>query len=432
MSSPPSSVTSGSMMALSPPYTPPSKMLSLPNSNSVISPPRKNGFSPPRNRSFSPPFTSPLMGPISPPRGGSDIFSPTRGSDIFSAPRNANIISPPRASMGTTLHHHEKRHDDLWRADGNLVLKAGGTVYRLHASFLEKYSPVLARILSLPPLELFDDWPVVRLDDDELSFTVFLRALMHPETYPPPPATPSRATSMAILRLATKYEIRHLRTRALHHLNVFFPTTPLFKGWRDLGNRAATFPDILAYARECNAPFLAPACAYNLVCAMRDAGELSTATASLPAEDRARYLRLWAELAAAHHRLTACVFDLPSESQSSRRARCVGGAACIAWRAQYVGVMALVPPARLLVPGFWDMLGQVAPIVTPNAAQGIAGQQPCQPCVKYVHETHEDARKRFWEELPVLLDLGPWTKLVMMRLEAIAPPAKEIPFEYPW
>ena len=237
---------------------------------------------------------------------------------------------------------------------------------------------------------------------------------------------------MAILRLATKYEIRHLRTRALHHLNVFFPTTPLFKGWRDLGNRAATFPDILAYARECNAPFLAPACAYNLVCAMRDAGELSAATASLPAEDRARYLRLWAELAAAHHRLTACVFDLPSESQSSRRARCVGGAACIAWRAQYVGVMALVPPARLLVPGFWDMLGQVAPIVAPNAAQGIAGQQPCQPCVKYVHETHEDARKRFWEELPVLLDLGPWTKLVMMRLEAIAPPAKEIPFEYPW
>ena len=121
------------------------------------------------------------MGPISPPRGGSNIFSPTRGSDIFSAPRNANIISPPRASMGTTLHHHEKRHNDLWRADGNLVLKAGGTVYRLHASFLEKYSPVLARILSLPPLELFDDWPVVRLDDDELSFTVFLRALMHPE-----------------------------------------------------------------------------------------------------------------------------------------------------------------------------------------------------------------------------------------------------------
>ena len=87
---------------------------------------------------------------------------------------------------------------------------------------------------------------------------------------------------MAILRLATKYEIRHLRTRALHHLNVFFPTTPLFKGWRDLGNRAATFPDILAAtcpdiladACECNAPFLAPACAYNLVCVMRDAGEL--------------------------------------------------------------------------------------------------------------------------------------------------------------
>ena len=87
---------------------------------------------------------------------------------------------------------------------------------------------------------------------------------------------------MAILHPATTYEIRHLRTRALHHLNVFFPTTPFFKGWRDLGNRAATFPDILAAmcpdiladARECHAPFLAPACAYNLVCAMRDAGEL--------------------------------------------------------------------------------------------------------------------------------------------------------------
>ncbi|KAL1728137.1 hypothetical protein EV714DRAFT_275003 [Schizophyllum commune] len=102
-----------------------------------------------------------------------------------------------------------------------------------------------------------------------------------PRTYPPPPATPSRATSMAILRLATTYEIRHLRTRALHHLNVFFPTTPLFKGWRDLGNRAATFPDILAAmcpdiladARKCNAPFLAPACAYNLVCVRRDLSE---------------------------------------------------------------------------------------------------------------------------------------------------------------
>ena len=37
---------------------------------------------------------------------------------------------------------------------------------------------------------------------------------------------------------------------------------------------AAMCPDILADARECHAPFLAPACAYNLVCAMRDAGEL--------------------------------------------------------------------------------------------------------------------------------------------------------------
>lgn len=367
MSSPPSSVTSGSMMALSPPFTPPRKTMSLGN------------------------------GIISPPRNG--------------------IISPPRA--GST---HEKRHDDLWRHDGNLVLKAGSTVYRLHSSFLEKYSPVFARILSLPPLELFDDWPVVRLDDDELSFTVFLRALMRPDTYPAPPATPSRAASMAILRLATKYDVRHLRIRALHHLNVLFPTTPLFKGWRDLGVRAATFPNILAYARECNAPFLAPACAYNLVCAMRSPAELAAATAALPAEDRARLMRVFAELAVAHNHVSACVFDLPSE-QGRTRGRCVGGTGCMAWRAQYVGVMALVPPARLLAPGFWEMLAQVAPIVP--------GQQPCQPCVKYLHETHEDARKKFWEALPVFLDLGPWTKLVMQRIDAITPSGPEIKFSYP-
>ncbi|KAI3998082.1 hypothetical protein K525DRAFT_275638 [Schizophyllum commune Loenen D] len=67
------------------------------------------------------------------------------------------------------------------------------------------------------------------------------------------------------------------------------PTIPLFMGWCDLGNRAATFPDILAATcpntsrtpASATRPSSCPPAPHNLVCAMRDTGELTTATTTI-------------------------------------------------------------------------------------------------------------------------------------------------------
>ena len=73
------------------------------------------------------------------------------------------------------------RHADFWLDDGNLILLAGGTAFRVYKGLLTKHSAVFSDMFatgSADATEAFDGCPVVRLPDHPKDLRDFLQYLM--------------------------------------------------------------------------------------------------------------------------------------------------------------------------------------------------------------------------------------------------------------
>ena len=73
------------------------------------------------------------------------------------------------------------RHTDFWLDDGNLILLAGDTAFRVYRDLLTKNSAVFADMFatgSADATETFDDCPVVCLPDHPTDLGDFLQYLM--------------------------------------------------------------------------------------------------------------------------------------------------------------------------------------------------------------------------------------------------------------
>ncbi|CAL1717213.1 unnamed protein product [Somion occarium] len=122
------------------------------------------------------------------------------------------------------------RHHDFWFDDGNIVILAEDTVFRLHRGVLARHSEVFRDMFGLAqPLNehLIDELPVVEVLDTSEDFTILLsvlydgdlrRILGAREPLPFP-------TVSAFLRLGFKYHIAVIREEAIYRLGLCFPTT---------------------------------------------------------------------------------------------------------------------------------------------------------------------------------------------------------------
>lgn len=73
-----------------------------------------------------------------------------------------------------------KRHERLWFDDGNTVLVAQQTSFKIHRGVLAIHSDVFKNLFTIPqPVEVehVDDCPVVHLDDTAVDVAHFLSAL---------------------------------------------------------------------------------------------------------------------------------------------------------------------------------------------------------------------------------------------------------------
>jgi hypothetical protein len=73
-----------------------------------------------------------------------------------------------------------QRVEELWFEDGNLVIQAGNTLFRVYRGVLAARSPVFYDMLSFPQpsdSELVEGCPLVRLHDSASEVTVFLKAI---------------------------------------------------------------------------------------------------------------------------------------------------------------------------------------------------------------------------------------------------------------
>ncbi|EJD07217.1 uncharacterized protein FOMMEDRAFT_24647 [Fomitiporia mediterranea MF3/22] len=208
------------------------------------------------------------------------------------------------------------RHSEFWFSDGSVVLLANDVLFRVHKSFLARHSLVFRDVFSLPqpsavleenlsptmgcsektsgswtslstlPEDLLSDLaadngeatldgcPVVPLHDSPDDVASLLYALYDGPKFDNNSSEDFRVVS-GILRLASKYEIDGLRSRALEHLSVAWPAT--LKGWdareEFLGNAGGSveeprfYPnpvEVINLAREVNAPNLLPSAFYDL------------------------------------------------------------------------------------------------------------------------------------------------------------------------
>ncbi|KAJ7084655.1 hypothetical protein B0H15DRAFT_910943 [Mycena belliarum] len=333
------------------------------------------------------------------------------------------------------------RVQDLWFEDGNLVIQAGTSQFRVYRGILAARSPVFLDMLSFPQpadSELVDGCPVVRLPDAELEVSEFLKALFLPEYFPAFPYSTKFETLVGCLRLSHKYEVGFLRRRALVHLSSGHRTT--LSDWDSslsyyaAAQLKATAPasaisDITSWpkpttpqysicaielAREVDALWVLPAAFYRL-------SSNITATQwalSNPAPEKATYLGRPTTFSAQDRKallsghqtqLTSSAVDIlrfltdPLEIEG-----CLSPARCTKQRLQAVD-------------GSRDMLEQypAIPLDIWEEADWKLLDNVCSVCLPVLRRTHRAARQTFWDGLPSLFALPPWEDLERMKTAAI-------------
>ncbi|THH02367.1 hypothetical protein EW026_g487 [Hermanssonia centrifuga] len=118
---------------------------------------------------------------------------------------------------------------DLWFNDGSVVLEAEKTVFKVYGGILSQHSgsPVFGDMFSFPQpdehdkdAETYDGRPLIHIPDSAHDLHHFLKAL-HDSSLEPPDIL----AITAVLRLSTKYEVNHLRARAITVLSRWYPPT---------------------------------------------------------------------------------------------------------------------------------------------------------------------------------------------------------------
>lgn len=83
--------------------------------------------------------------------------------------------------MSTTQDTAE-RVEDLWFEDGNLILQAENSLFRIYSGFLAARSSVFRDMLAFPPPAegnpMMDGCHIVTVYDSAKDMTVFLKAIM--------------------------------------------------------------------------------------------------------------------------------------------------------------------------------------------------------------------------------------------------------------
>ncbi|KAJ6567043.1 hypothetical protein B0H19DRAFT_717201 [Mycena capillaripes] len=317
---------------------------------------------------------------------------------------------------------------ELWFEDGNIVIEAGKSQYRVYQAFLAARSSVFQDMFAFPQppdSELFEGCPLVRLPDPDVEVTPFLKAIFDSDFFMPFPAQTDFDTIVGCLRLSHKYGVDYLRRRALVHFSSAYPTTlSLFDsmvaasygdgenpGWSwEVPPDPAFRIRAIQLAREVEATWILPKALYTLSVAFSDLGTAifngavyKNVPTHLSSQDQVAFLN-------GHdiQRNATAVDGLGFLSSPFDIMGCVHPSRCHSERLAVIESnreIIRVRPSRLLDiwdPDDWHML-----------------QDVCPTCLVVLKRTHEDTREAFWAKLPEIYDLPSWEELEHMKAAAI-------------
>ncbi|KAJ6548094.1 hypothetical protein DFH09DRAFT_989136 [Mycena vulgaris] len=324
-----------------------------------------------------------------------------------------------------------QRVQDLWFADGNLVIQAGNSQFRVYRGILAARSPVFQDMLSFPQppdSELVEGLPLVNLPDAETEVIEFLKAIFIPEYFAAFPALTKFEIIVGCLRLSHKYEVDYLRRRALIHLSSVYRTT-LVK-WDSSGytkeptNRPPSEIDswplpndptchirVIPLAREVGALWTLPIAFYGLSgCFVHSIGT--------EAFDGTVYNKIWTALSIQDQQCWIAGRDMQTRTTFPDIMQflwypldiegCTSPTECLRERLGILeGNRGMIQSNSCIPLGAWD------------ADDWGVLSDVCPACLVVLKRKHAEARRAFWDKLPSMYALPPWEELEKMKLAAI-------------
>ncbi|KAF7370394.1 BTB domain-containing protein [Mycena sanguinolenta] len=300
---------------------------------------------------------------------------------------------PDDAPAPTSITHSER----LWFADGNVVLQAGNTQFRVHWGVLALHSSVFRGMQGLPqPPEQpsVDGCPVVELSDGTDDVECLLKAL-----YIPQKTLPLAAVG-ALIRLGRKYDVKDLLDSAVARIGARFPTS-LSKYdasyiWDTIEWYKGIELDAVTLLSE-NGIFTAlPSAYYRAV----DGEFLGNLLDGIPKDDGTRATLLQADLrrcAVGQQRIFLKQFEPGYTFGWARKwdfDDCPSSAVCRASRGQILN-------------SYMEAFDTWA-LVEPRP---FSEYNLCAACSQHAKESMTAGRKKFWQELPEIFDLPAWNEL---------------------
>ncbi|KAJ7617602.1 hypothetical protein DFH06DRAFT_1107334 [Mycena polygramma] len=301
----------------------------------------------------------------------------------------------------------ETRVEHLWFSSETLVLRAETKIFQVPKALLAARSSVFRDMIGLPQLpgndtELYEGIPVVNLSDAASDVDAFLTAILDSSYFMPAPEPIRLAAVLGILRLAHKYDVPYLYTRALKRLSIRYGLQSLeqfltaerdyitFEEWNYTGQCIK----VIQALTEVSALWLLPMAYYRL-CSNGQTILLQQV------EGRETMIRKCLVAQALLRKGTAAVNRFLTTPSTPF---CTDYQDCNRCRAQELDrYLCQVEDGEDLRPlSNWD-------------DDDWESTDFCRYCGDVARLEHAEARQKVWDDLPNIFGLPPWAELYAMR-----------------
>ncbi|KZP11116.1 hypothetical protein FIBSPDRAFT_1050937 [Athelia psychrophila] len=305
----------------------------------------------------------------------------------------------------------EVARSDIWYDDGNVILQAQGTQFRVHKSLLAQSSSVFNDMFSFPQppatdAGLVEGCPVVHLSDSAAEVRYILQAIFQRE-HTAGENMPLPVLS-AFLRLGSKYDIQKLNIQARKKLFQNFPSTLAADDALDTHFHGIEKPteepyvELLLIARSAGLLSILPRVLYECceTCPAsqirKDGFNINGSTVQLSLSEQVTLLAGQIAMRDALAATTYQWFD-----QDVATASCATPGPCQTIRKNTYLEILTSTSAGGLDDWSWPetmLIGEF-----------------CQHCAAVAPTKHAAGRERFWEQLPDFFDLPSWDELLKER-----------------
>ncbi|KAF6759142.1 hypothetical protein DFP72DRAFT_149159 [Ephemerocybe angulata] len=301
---------------------------------------------------------------------------------------------------------------NIWLEDGNVVLQAEKTLFKIHRGFLSRISPIFADVFTMAQPDdepTVEGCPVMQLPGDlavdiqHALATLYDKGNMRE-------AIPFDVVA-ALIRIGRKYEIDHLRregmTRMEHELSSELDDVDPDRYWSEVAYEDGVLYRMTNFAYECDLKHLLPAAFFW---SANEALDIIALGQPVKGEDGKRIQLLpkvqhiclvgRQKLLEAHNQAFEWVGEIGARSDCKDRKMCqsIAGSLIIAlWK----------PSPDLSAPAdSWDVW-----VVTLEAKQKLKVNKLCSSCLEYAKSTLLAKRQEFWDKLPSYFGLPSWDEL---------------------